>query len=167
MKDPWFEGALILLCHHDEEGAMGLVVNKSCPISVSEVLEQVSLPGSTYSEQPALWGGPVGSGACFIIWKDSTLQSNEGWQLEGQISVSPSVEQLRSLVSSQTRFDIVVGYSGWGPGQLDKEIETGSWLYADIDPDLLFQAPLDERYDRAFENLGLSKMMVWMQPIDE
>ena len=166
MRDPHFEETLILLCQHDEEGALGLIVNRSCKISVGEILRQTDLPHEFYEQRAALWGGPVGEGACFLIWKGK-IPPNEGWSLDEGLAVSPSKVWLQKLVDGNSSFEIAIGYSGWGPGQLDDEIVRGSWLYTDIDSAVILDTPLEERYDKALSSLGLSKATVWMQPIDE
>ena len=78
MKDPFFEGTVILLCQYDAEGALGLVLNRECPISVGEVLEQTKLPSIKDGTKKTLWGGPVGGGACFVLWK-GTPPADQGW----------------------------------------------------------------------------------------
>jgi putative transcriptional regulator len=166
MRDPHFEETLILLCQHDDEGALGIVINRSCPISIGEILKQTELPHTQHKSQSALWGGPVGEGACFLIWKGE-IPPKDGWSLEQGLAVSPSKVWLQKLVDEDNFFEIAIGYSGWGPGQLDHEIGKGSWLYTDIDSDVVLETPLEERYEKALSSLGLSKTTVWMQPIDE
>ena len=82
------------------------------------------------------------------------------------MAISPSAARLRQLVTQQTPFFLCLGYAGWGAGQLDAEIETGSWLYTEVDPGILFEVPLEERYERALATLGLTAEMVWMKPLD-
>jgi putative transcriptional regulator len=167
MKDPFFTGAVILLCQHDEKGALGLVINRETSLSVQNVLEQLSitLPGG-FEEHAVNWGGPVEPGAGFIVFPGQ-VPEDEGWNPGRGIAVSPSRDQLvRALVQEQP-FLLCLGYAGWGPGQLDDEIATGSWLVTDVDIDVVLTADMDERYDRALAKLGLQAMGVWMQPVDE
>ncbi len=173
MKDPWFERALVLLIQHGDEGAIGLVVNKEGRVSIGEVVEKMDLDPPVNASAPTWWGGPVAQGAGFVIWRGD-VDGDEGWTLSaegkaqaGNIAISPSVERLSALVEAGQRFHLCLGHSGWAPAQLDAEIERGSWLYVDLDPDLVFDTPLPERYDRALGALGLTAQTVWMTPINE
>lgn len=166
MKDRWFEGTVVLLCQHDDDGALGLVINRDGPVTIGEVLERMDLEGDPTADRTTWWGGPVGSGAGFVLWRGQALE-HEGWTLGGEIAVSPSVERLDDLVRTRTRFHLALGYAGWGPGQLEDEIEHGSWLVADALPDLVFDTPLEDRYQVALALLGLTPHTVWMDPISE
>lgn len=165
MRDRWFEGAVILLCQHDGDGALGLVINKDGPVSVGEVLERMDLD-TTAADRPTWWGGPVGSDSGFVIWR-GRADAHEGWTIGDEVAVSPSSERLSSLIGSGQRFFLVLGYSGWGPGQLEEELERGSWLWTEADPDIIFDRPMSERYERALHSLGLSAHSVVMNPISE
>ena len=166
MQDSPFEKTVILICHHDNEGAIGLVINRPDSIMVAEVLDEINLPKPANTGESTWWGGPVGRNTCFVIWKGHASES-EGWTIASEIAVSQSVDRLRTLIEMQKKFYLTVGYSGWGPQQLDEEIKRGSWLYADADPMLLFNTPCDDRYQEALRLLGLNQLNVWMQPIDE
>lgn len=166
MKDPFFERALVLVWHHDEDGAIGVIVNRPLDHTLPNVLD---LPGdidlSSYSDTHVAWGGPVSTDSGTVVTREP-VPDGEGWNLEG-IGVSRSMDVLVHLLTHQHPVLLCLGYAGWGPGQLDAEIEQGGWLLTDPDPAIVFEAPADERYDRALASLGLTASMVWMQPIDE
>jgi putative transcriptional regulator len=170
MRDHWFERTLILLCQHNEEGALGIVINREGPVTITEVLERLreehDLADTNEDAERILWGGPVGEGAGFIVW-NGRVDDAEGWNVGSQVAVSPSVERLATLLKDEQGFALCLGYAGWGPGQLDEEIERGSWLAVDVDPAIIFSTPLDQRYDRALGLLGLTANTVWMTPINE
>ncbi len=166
MEDRWFNRTVILLCQHDDDGALGLVINRDGPVTIGDVLERMEIAGDNPLDRPTLWGGPVGTGAGFVVWRGQA-RGDEGWTLGEEVAVSPSVERLDDLVKNGQRFHLALGYAGWGPGQLDDEIARGSWLVADVSPDLVFDTPLDERYDQALALLGLTPHTVWMNPITE
>ncbi len=167
MKDPFFEGTVILLCQHDENGALGLVINRETSLSVQNVLEQLSLElEDSYDDHTVNWGGPVEPGAGFIVFPGQ-VPDDEGWNLGHRIAVSPSREQLIAALVQDQPFLLCLGYAGWGADQLDTEIRSGGWLVVDIDPAIVLETDMDERYDRALEQLGLDAMGVWMQPVDE
>lgn len=166
MRDPNFQRTVVLLCQHNEEGALGVVINRAGSVAVEEVLEGMSLARGRFSATPTWWGGPVGRDTGFVIWRGA-VSGEEGWTLAGEIAVSPSVDRLTALVEQGEAFHLCLGYAGWSATQLDQEIARGSWLYSDPDPSVVFDVPLDARYDLALALLGLKADAVWMQPIDE
>jgi putative transcriptional regulator len=165
MRDPNFERTVVLLCQHDGEGAIGLVINRDGPIPVGAVLQRLNMLSGRGGDTPTWWGGPVGPGTGFVLWRGHE-DVEEGWSLGG-VMVSPSAERLRQLVEARDRFHLCLGYAGWGPGQLDTEISSGSWIYTEVDPALVFEVPQPERYREALASLGLTPETVWMTPIDE
>jgi putative transcriptional regulator len=166
MHDKWFEQTVVLLCQYGTEGALGLVVNRDGPVSIGEVVDRLDLPRPANAQSRTWWGGPVESGAGFVVWK-GRVRIEEGWNVGEQVAVSPSAELLGRLVAGGETFNLCLGYAGWGPGQLDKEIQAGSWLFTELDPGILFETPLPDRYDQALALLGLTRETIWMKPIDE
>lgn len=156
----------MLLCQHNEEGALGLVINRAGLVAVEEVLEGLELGRGRHAGTPTWWGGPVGRDTGFVIWRGE-VSPEEGWTVAGEIAISPSVDRLSALVRGGERFHLCLGYAGWSPEQLDQEIARGSWLYSDPDPSVVFDVPIDARYDLALALLGLKSDSVWMQPVDE
>ena len=133
MRDPYFERAVVLLCQHNDDGALGLVINKDGPVPIGAVLRSMSMSRGSENDAPTWWGGPVGPSTGFVIWRGQ-VHSDEGWTLAGEIAVSPSVDRLTRLVDEGTPFHLCLGYSGWSPEQLEDEIAHGSWLYASAAP---------------------------------
>lgn len=166
MRDPYFEKAVVLLCQCDDEGALGMVINRESSISIGDVMREVNVALPAHAESMSWWGGPVGAGTCFVLWRGSAA-SAEDWTIEEEIAVSQSMVRLEQLVQLGTPFHVTIGYAGWSSRQLDDEIERGSWLYVEADPAIVFETPIEQRYDRALLLLGLTKEMVWMQPINE
>lgn len=166
MRDPHFERTVVLLCSYGSEGALGLVINRDGPVPLAEVLRGLELPGEDYEETPTWWGGPVGRSTGFVVWRGQA-DPEEGWTVGREVAVSPSVERLTHLVESKEPFSLCLGYAGWSAAQLDEEIARGSWLVADVDARIVFDAPLEDRYTAALALLGLRPETVWMQPIDE
>ncbi|MCB9793252.1 MAG: YqgE/AlgH family protein [Alphaproteobacteria bacterium] len=167
MRDSNFGGTVVLLCYHDDSGALGLVLNRATRISMADVLRQLELNANAASEvELVLWGGPVEQGAGLLVF-EGEVEEGEGWNLPQAMAVSTSREQLESVVNADTPHVLCLGYAGWGPGQLDQEIQDGSWLYTEVDRGLVFDAPFEERYDQALASLGLTSAQVWMTPINE
>jgi putative transcriptional regulator len=170
MHDPWFERALILVCQHNDEGAIGIIINKQGDVAVQEVIERLAEDHDEFSDlqydtQLTWWGGPVGQGAGFVLFR-GCVEDGEGWNVEG-VAVSPSLDRLSALIREGKQFELCLGYAGWGPGQLSDEIKSGSWLAVDIDPEIVFDTPAEERYEKALAQIGLTPETVWMTPIDE
>ena len=105
---------------------------------------------------------------CFSV-SIGQIDPAAGWNILATAAVSPSLSWLQSLLEKNQSFDIVIGYSGWGPGQLDQEIQRGTWLYSDdINIKTILSAPITDRYQLALASLGLTETSVWMmQPIEE
>jgi putative transcriptional regulator len=170
MRDDWFERTLILLCQHNDDGALGIIINREGDVGLQEVIDKLSEDHGEFGpllngDQITWWGGPVGDGAGFVVFKGE-VSDDEGWNI-GSIAVSPSLQRLDDLIRSKDRFELVLGYAGWGPGQLAEEVEGGSWLFVDVEAEIVFDTPVEERYEKALAQLGLTPNTVWMQPINE
>ena len=170
MHDPWFDRALILLCEHNEDGAIGLVINREGEVSLEEVIQRLAEDHGDFGEiedgdRSTWWGGPVGDGAGFVVFR-GRVDNGEGWNI-GDVAVSPSLERLASVIDTGEPFALCLGYAGWSPGQLASEIESGAWLAVDIDPAIVFDTPISERYERALAQIGLTPQTIWMTPVNE
>ncbi len=163
MGDPNFDRTVVLICQHDEHGAVGLVINREGPASVGEVLEKLEIdPALPYTG--STWvGGPVRPGTGFVLWRGD-VDPDEGWNVGDGIAVSPSAERLSALAGHGTPFALCLGYAGWSPGQLDAEVRSGSWLFIDVDDRIVFDQPMEQRYDAALAQLGLTAATVVMTP---
>lgn len=160
LSDTYFHRSVVLVWHHDEDGAMGVVVNRAVDHAVDDLLDLGESSGlsanlSTYSGQKALWGGPVESTSGTVICREP-VEDEEGWTIASDLGVTRSQEILMTLIADLKPLLLCLGYAGWGPGQLDQELAEGAWLWTDCDASLLFDTPVDERYDRALASLGLA-----------
>lgn len=167
MHDPNFRHSVVLVFNHDEMGAAGVVVNRPLRQTLPEVLSlEDAIDLDAYRDTRVSWGGPVQEDAGIVV-TNAAIEDGEGQSLPNGISVTGSQDALVRLLSSKAEVLLCVGYAGWGAGQLDHEIETGSWLWTDCDARLVFEVPPERRYDEALASLGLTRDMVWMKPIDE
>lgn len=164
MRDSNFARSVVLLLQHNEEGALGLVINRETPLKVADVLSRLRVIGGTPPASAALWGGPVEPGAGFVVFGG---EDTEGWSVVPGVGVSSSRERLASLQVRSERYLLCLGYSGWGPGQLDQEFETGSWVWVEATPALVFETALANRYDAALATLGVTAQSLWMYPVNE
>ena len=165
MQDPNFVRTVVLICQHDEQGAVGLVINREGPVGIDDVLEKLEIDHSTTYDSPTWTGGPVRPGTGFVLWRGQ-VEPDEGWNVGDGVAVSPSAERLVRLATTGRPFALCLGYAGWSPGQLDREVQTGSWLFTDVDRNIILEQPLEERYELALSRLGLTAATVVMTPGD-
>lgn len=153
MLDENFEQTVVLLCDHTPDGAFGLVLNRPTTMAAAEAV--AFDPPLEGTEGPLLWtGGPVEPQRGWILLGESVDESSETEVAPG-LFLSTSVELLRRVIEvTPRRARVLTGYAGWGPGQLDHELEASAWLTVDVDPALIFETPADEMWDRAIRRLG-------------
>jgi putative transcriptional regulator len=153
MRDPNFTRAVILLCKHNGEGAFGLVVNRPL-ITSGRVVVNLDPPVSTERELEVWIGGPVEPGSSWILVGGQ--EKATGMSIVEGLSLSTSPDLLRRLLEPNPppTTKLIVGYSGWGPGQLEIELEQSAWLLSDVDPALLFSMPAEQMWEKAIRRLG-------------
>ena len=139
LRDPNFRQTVVLLCAHGAEGALGVVVNRPTAMSLSEALPQV--PVLEGQGHVLFSGGPVQPNNVLILYRveqepDSSHHVFDGVYLGGDLG---AVERVLTAPPGRDRFRAYVGYSGWGPGQLEAEMKTGAWITRPADPILVFE----------------------------
>ena len=155
MADPNFARTVILLCDYTDQGAFGLVVNRQMTEPAWTLIK--TEPPVRVDPELRLWiGGPVDPQRTWVL--TSNAQGPEEEQREVAPGVLLSVSHELTLQTLQappsTRSRVVVGYAGWGPGQLDKEIAASGWLTMDVDPTLIFGVPPGDMWETAIRKLG-------------
>ncbi len=166
MRDSNFDHSVVLLVSHGPDGSLGVVVNRETQQRMVDVVSGLAVKSGlppTNASRPALWGGPVEPGTGFVLWRGS---GPEGWSL-GAYSLSQSRDRLRALVAAGDDFWLCLGYAGWGPGQLERELTEGSWIALEEGVEQVLGAPVHERYDAALRLLGVDPRILWMTPVDE
>ncbi len=173
-----FERSVIVMIHHDEEGAMGFIVNKPLEVDFGSLLEMVEIDQNeildTCYDQHVFFGGPVRVEQLWVIHQDETsngsaggiaeldetaeLRFHDAWRLTG---TADSIEEF-AYGQNVSTFRPYIGYSGWGPGQLESEIEDGSWLLLDFEDDLVFDRDFETVWDAALERLGIDETTFMM-----
>ena len=130
---------------------MGLVINKPLHIKLENVLNHLSIDirNETIKQVPVLMGGPVGQEHGFVIHEQKHPHENE-------VIISPSKETLRQIAQGKgpKRFAVMLGYAGWDAGQLEEELAQNDWVIAPFDANLLFEVPIDERWQKAAALIG-------------
>ena len=164
MMDPRFARSVVYICaHSEEEGAMGLVVNKLlASLTMDELFTHLKLQhGAQSLAQPVHFGGPVEPGRGFVLHtidyrEDATLLVGD------EFGVTATLEILRAIGRGEgpRRSILALGYAGWAPGQLDAEIQANGWLSVAADSDLVFDDDSEGKWQRALNKLGVDLTML-------
>jgi len=163
MPDPRFAHSVIFMCMHDERGAMGIIVNQVVDgLDFEKLLEQVGIKDDPPKRRIAIHvGGPVESGRGFVLHSsdyglDSTLD------VDGGIRLTQSIEVLKEISrgGGPRRCLLALGYAGWGPGQLEREIKQNGWLNVAADEELIFGAAIDDKWRLALAKMGIDPTML-------
>lgn len=163
MRDPRFEKSVIYMCVHNAEGAMGLIVNRQIDgISFPELLDQLNIDTeATAPSLPVFFGGPVETGRGFVLHSADYEQSGT-IKVDPLIGLTATVDILKDIAEKcGPRHSILaLGYAGWGPGQLDGEIQQNAWLHVPSDDTLLFEGELDTKWERAIGKIGFDPALL-------
>jgi putative transcriptional regulator len=162
-----FERSVVYLCEHNEKGALGLVINKPIDIKLKNLFEKVELKldREELGEQPVFFGGPVSTERGFVLHDKRGVEAapyNSTMSVPGGLDMTTSKDVLEALAdgSGPHRVLITLGYSGWDAGQLEDELGRNGWLTVDADPAVIFDTPVEKRYDRALGLLGIDPRML-------
>ncbi len=158
LVDPYFSHSVTYICEHNENGAIGIVINRPLDINLIEVFKQMDIESTNANADtfPVLCGGPLHPERGFVLhtpggnWR-STLE------MSSEISVTTSRDILQAIAQNLGPSNVVVslGYASWVAGQLEKEIVSNMWLVCPATPDILFNTPLPDRWDAAVRALGI------------
>lgn len=179
MDDGTFARSVVYVCEHSERGALGLIINKPGSINLADLFERVDLPleRRDLGVQPVFHGGPLQTERGFVLHEpivadgmapDQSIYAST-LAVPGGLEMTTSKDVLEAMSSGggPRRVLITLGYSSWGEGQLESEIAGNSWLTVNADADLIFDAPVEQRYDMALRLLGLEPWMLsqtWGMP---
>lgn len=164
LKDPNFAGSLVLMAEHHAEGALGFVVNRAGPVTVDDLLGgldaalQSAGAASGHAADQILVGGPVQPERLWILYRPGPSMPEEGGvTLAGGVALGGSRELLEALVHARNPgpFLLLLGYAGWAPLQVEREVAAGAWIPMPLEPDLVFDVPLERRWETAVRRLGL------------
>ena len=162
-----FAGAVIYLCEHTDKGALGLVINKPIDIKLKNLFEKVelSLDRVDLAESPVYYGGPVQTERGFVLHEQidgDGSRFNSSLRIPGGLEMTTSKDVLEALSSGigPTKILVTLGYSGWGAGQLEEEMGRNSWINVEAQPEIIFNTPVEQRYDKALSLLGIDLAML-------
>jgi putative transcriptional regulator len=157
MPDASFRKSVIFICKHDDEGALGIIVNnKVDDLPLGQVYKQlgIAVPQNAI-ELPVLFGGPVETSRGLVL-HSADYQREETLLIDGGMALTASLEILKDMAggSGPKQAWLALGHSGWSPGQLDREMQDNAWLVVDADPALVFDPDFDAKWQRALDKLG-------------
>jgi len=159
MSDPNFAHSITYICEHNEEGAMGIVINRPMDVSVGDILAHLKIShyDEAYNDIPVMCGGPVQMERGFVLHRSSLEQWENCQQVDEDICLSSSRDILMAIAHNEgPRQNLVaLGYAGWGAGQLDEEMAQNAWLSVKADADIIFDTPYDQRWQAAANLLGI------------
>jgi putative transcriptional regulator len=173
LEDASFARSVVYLCEHSARGALGLVINKPSDIKLKNLFEKVDLPldRDDLAGAPVFHGGPVQTERGFVL-HEAVLASDEAkpdepvyastMTIPGGLEMTTSKDVLEALSTGAGPRKVLVslGYSAWGEGQLESELAENSWLTVAADPQVIFDTPVEQRYDKALSLLGLQSWML-------
>ena len=169
MGDPRFARAVIYMCAHSADGAMGIIINQRAPnISFTELLAQLNIVppedrirvASPLSAMAVHLGGPVETGRGFVLHSADYFKAESTLPIDESVCLTATIDILRDIAkgTGPDKALLALGYAGWAPGQLESEIHANGWLNCPADPDLIFDAEVDRKYMRALNRLGIDPL---------
>jgi putative transcriptional regulator len=167
MTDGNFAGAVVYLCEHTANGALGLIINKPIDIDVQQLFDKVSLPldRADLQAQPVYLGGPVQTERGFVLHEpldEDGGHYNASLKIPGGLEMTTSRDVLEAMShgAGPRKVLITLGYAGWSAGQLEDELARNGWLTVDADQSIIFDIPVEDRYDRALSLLGIDRSVL-------
>ena len=159
MSDPRFEKSVIFLVEHSAKGAMGLIVNKPTPdVKPEELLEQLGIEtGPGFHGLKVHFGGPVEHGRGFVLHSRDYDRNTSTLPVTETIGMTATLDILQDIAAGDgpDRAFLALGYSGWGPGQLETELQANGWLTADAPPEIVFDPDAGGKWVAAIKTLGI------------
>ncbi|MNM15475.1 hypothetical protein D3C81_257020 [compost metagenome] len=166
MQDPIFGGTVVYVCEHNENGVLGVVINKPTDMTMEVLFERIDLKLAAGSDtpivnEPIMFGGPVQDDRGFVLHTPGARYSSS-LTVTDEIAFTTSIDVLEAVAKGDgpERLLVSIGYSGWSPGQLEEEIGRNGWLTVGASADILFDFPIEQRYVAAIKLLGIDPLML-------
>ena len=166
MQDPVFGGAVVYICEHNDKGVLGVVINKPTDMTMEILFERIDLHiaaglHSGVVNEPIMFGGPVQDDRGFVLHTPGAAYSSS-LTVTDEVAFTTSIDVLEAVANGDgpQRLLVSIGYAGWSPGQLEDEIGRNGWLTVGADAHVLFDLPIEERYNAAIKLLGIDPMML-------
>ena len=158
MEDPNFSTTVTLICEHNDDGALGIVINRPLTLKLAGLFEQLELdnPDADAASDPVLLGGPVGPERGFVLHgPEQTFENSIEVSSDIQLTLSRDVLDAMAGGSGPEKTLVALGYAGWEPGQLEQEMLANSWLNVPASADIVFDTPFAERWTKAAQTIGI------------
>jgi putative transcriptional regulator len=158
LRDPNFERTVVLLVHHDENGTIGVVLNRQTDMDAPQLCADLEIEWCGGADETVDWGGPVRPNTGWVLFDGGTaVAGSDDVTPVGQgIYFAGSLEVLRRLADDPpAHVRLLLGYAGWGPGQLEAELTEGAWLVAPLARDVVFGANREGMWERVLRDLGV------------
>jgi putative transcriptional regulator len=169
MLDSNFDRTVIYICAHSKDGAMGFIINRPQPISFCDLLVQLDVISQSETirlpnrvrDVPVQAGGPVDTGRGFVLHSDDYL-TDSTMPVSDELCMTATVDILRAMSKGKgpDRAMMMLGYAGWGAGQLEAEIVKNGWLTCPATDDIVFDQRLPDKYDRVLASMGINPAML-------
>ncbi len=166
MQDPVFGGSVVYICEHNDKGVLGVVINKPTDMTMEILFERIDLHiaaglHSGVVNEPIMFGGPVQDDRGFVLHTPGAPYSSS-LTVTDEVAFTTSIDVLEAVANGDgpQRLLVSIGYAGWSPGQLEDEIGRNGWLTVGADAHVLFDLPIEERYNAAIKLLGIDPMML-------
>jgi putative transcriptional regulator len=166
LADPNFRRTVVLLVHHDEDGTVGLVLNRSADLSAFDLCESLDVEWQGDPDRAVTWGGPVQPNTGWVVAGGDVLAVlPEATRFADGLHFAGSLDALRCVaVEPPPELRLFLGYAGWGPGQLESELVAGAWVVAPLAREAIFAVPEDELWDHAWRMLGIDPATIVSTP---
>ena len=168
MADERFSESVVYLVGHGEDGAMGLIVNHKLPdlsagdifgeLELGEPDELIRVP-ERIRNRAVMMGGPVETGRGFVLHSRDYFRAENSYEVNNEVGLTATLDVLRAIAfgSGPQQSLLALGYCGWAPGQLEDELRGSGWLTAPHSQDILFEVPVERRYEAALASIGVSR----------
>lgn len=163
MGDARFERALVMICSHSPEGAMGLIINRTMPdFSFPTLLSQLGIHQNSAPAIEVHYGGPVERSRGFVLHRGRYSGGSDMMQIVGGFQMSATVNVVEDIAAGKgpRQALLALGYAGWGPQQLEQEIGENAWLTLDAEPDVIFDRPNAQKWAEALRFSGVDPVML-------
>ena len=164
MGDPRFDHSVIYLCAHSGEGAMGLILNKpASDLELPSLMEQIGItPTDKMRKMPIRFGGPVEHGRGFVLHSADYSNNNSTLQVNDTFGMTATLDILEDIAKGggPDTCLLALGYAGWGPGQLEQELQANGWLTSDAGPELIFDPNVEGMWSQALHSIGIDPSML-------
>jgi len=171
INDARFERSVIFICAHSADGAMGIIVNKPARgLTLAKLCEQLNIAGdkeridlpNRVEDVAVQIGGPVESSRGFVLHSTDYFSSENTMPIDDEIGLTATLDVLRAIARGQgpKHAFLALGYAGWGPGQLESEMQSNGWLHCAADVELIFARDCNVKYDLALAKIGIDLTML-------